>query len=86
MDWGFGYGESEEEVSCGLAQGNGELFPSFHESPGLFNSGLRDRNENGVHIRTTSKTLDRVKIWGNVRYIPREKWSMVKFDFFGLSR
>ena len=34
----FGYGESEHEVSFGLAPRNGELSPSVPETPERFNS------------------------------------------------
>ena len=44
MEWGFGYGKSEYEVSFGLAPRNGELSPSVPETPKHFNSPFRDRN------------------------------------------
>ena len=38
MEWGFGYGESEYEVSFGLAPRNGAVSPSDSQipDPGLF--------------------------------------------------
>ena len=33
MDWGFGYGEPDYEVSFGLALRNGDLHPSGPETP-----------------------------------------------------
>ena len=38
VEWGFGYGESEYEVSFGLAPRNIELSPSDPETPEPFNS------------------------------------------------
>ena len=43
-DQGFGYAESEYEVSLGLAPRNGELSPSEPKTPELFNSPFRARN------------------------------------------
>ena len=45
-EWGFrhGVGESEYEVSFGLAPRNGELSPSIPETREPFNSPFRDRN------------------------------------------
>ena len=44
VEWGFGYGESEYEVSFGLAPRNGELLPSDPQTPEPFNSSLRSRS------------------------------------------
>ena len=41
---GFGYGESEYEVSIGLSPRNGELSSSVPETPEPFNSPFRARN------------------------------------------
>ena len=44
VEWGFGYGESEYEISFGLARRNGELSPSDPKTPEPFNSPFRSRN------------------------------------------
>ena len=44
VGWGFGYGESEYEVSFGLAPRSGELSPSDPKTPEPFNSPFRARN------------------------------------------
>ena len=43
-EWGLGYGESEYEVSFGLAHWDGELSPSEPKTPEPFNSPLRAQN------------------------------------------
>ena len=54
----FGYGESEYEVSFGLAPRIGELSPSVPEIPDPFNPRSGPGTRNGVQIRTPRK------IWG----------------------
>ena len=44
VEWGFEYGESEYEVSFGIAPRNGDLSPSDPETPELFSSPFRARN------------------------------------------
>ena len=88
VKWGFGYGESEYEVSFGLAPRNGELSPSEPKTPEPFNFPFRAGTRNGVQIRTPRKIWGRYfKTWGPGAYIPRDKRSMVKlkcfFDFRG---
>ena len=52
MEWGFGNGESEYEVSFGLAPQKGELSLSVPETPELFTSPLQARNpEPGTEFR-----------------------------------
>ena len=50
---GFGYGESEYEVSFGLATRNGELSPSNPKTPEHFNSSFRAESE--VRFELTAK-------------------------------
>ena len=78
VEWGFGYGESEYEVSFGLAPRNGELSLSVSETPEPFTSPLRARN--GIQIRTPGKIWGRyVNTRGPGAYKPRDKKSMVIF-------
>ena len=44
VEWGFGDGESEYEVSFGLSTHNGELSPSVHETPEPLSSPFWARN------------------------------------------
>ena len=79
VEWGFGYGESEYEVSFGLAPRNGELSPSVPETPGLFNSPFRAWNPQWSSNPNSLQNLGLVgKTWETGAYIPRDKRSMAK--------
>ena len=54
---GFGYGESEYEVSFGIAPRNGELSPSVPKTPEPFNSPFRARNPERSSDSNASQNL-----------------------------
>ena len=92
VEGGFGYGESEYEVSFGLAPRNGELFPSVTKTPEPFNSPFRARNPERSSDSISSKNLGSVgQNLGPGAFVPRDKGSMFFFlkmangDFFDLS-
>ena len=70
----LGYGDSEYEVSFGLAPRNGELSPSDPETPEPFNSPFR--------FELPQNLGSWVKTWDSGAYIPGDKRSTVKFTFF----
>ena len=83
-EWGFGYGESEYEVSFGLAPRNGELSPSVPETPEPFNTPFRALTEFRFELPT--KFGVSMSKLGPGAYTIRDRRSMVKRDFFLLSR
>ena len=53
LEWGFGCGESEYEVSFGLAPRNGEFSPSDSETPDLLTLRSAPGTRSGHQIRTS---------------------------------
>ena len=81
VEGGFGYGESEYEISFDLAPRSGELWPSGPETPEPFNFPSRARN--GVHIRAPRKIWNlRVKAWGPGHINPEIKGRWLNLHFF----
>ena len=75
VEWGFGYGESEYEVSFGLAPRNGELSPSDPETQEPFNSSFRARN--GVQIRFPRKigfVKSKLRVPGHIYTEIKGRW------------
>ena len=71
---GFGYGESEYEVSFGLAPRNGELSPSVPETQEPFNSPFRARNPERSSDSNSPQNLGSVsQNLGSWAYTPRDK-------------
>ena len=87
VEEGFGYGESEYEVSFGLAPRNGELSPSVPKTPEPFNSPCRARNPERSSNSDSPQNLGSAgQNLGPGAYAPRDRSSMVKwflFDFRG---
>ena len=80
---GFGHGESEYEVSFGLAPRNGELSPSVPKTPEPFISPFRIRNPERSSYSNSPQNLGSVgRKLGAGANIPRDKGSMVKLNFF----
>ena len=64
MEWGFGYGETEYEVSFGRAPQNGELSPSDSKTPEAFNYPFRARNPELSADSSSPQNLGQyVKTW-----------------------
>ena len=63
VEGGFGYGESEYEVSFSLALRNGELSPSDPETPEPFNSPFRARNSEQSSDSNSPQNLGSVIIF-----------------------
>ena len=83
VEWDFGYEESEYEFSVGLAPQNGELPPSDPETPEPFNSPFRARSPERNSDSNSPQNLGSVgQNLGSRAYIPRDKRSMVKLEFF----
>ena len=77
MKWGFGYGESECEVSFGLAPRNGELSHSVPETPEPFNLPFRDRNPERSAESNSSQSF-------GLGTSPRDKRSIVQLLMYFL--
>ena len=83
MEWVFGYGESEYEVSFGLAPRNGELSPSVPEILEPFNSPIRARNPERSSDSNSPQNLGSVgQNLDPGAYTPGDKRSTVKLYFF----
>ena len=84
VEWGFGYRESEYEVSFGLASRNGELTPSEPKTPEPFNSPFRARNPERSPDSNSAQNLGSVgqKLGSRGIYTQRYKRSVVKLDVF----
>ena len=85
VEWGFGYGESEYEVSFGLAPQNEELSPPDPQTQEPFNSPIRARNPERTSDSISPQSLGSVgQNLGSrdIQYIPRDKKAKVKLTFF----
>ena len=60
VEWGFGFGESEYEVSFGLAPRNLELSHSAPETPEPFNSPFRARSPEHMLYLNSPQNLESV--------------------------
>ena len=90
VEWGFGYGKSEYEVSLGLAPRNGDLSPSDPETPEPFNSPLRERNPErnsdsnfpqNLGSDSNSDSKSKFEVPGHIK--PEIKGQRLNLHFFG---
>ena len=82
VEGAFGYGESEYEVSFGIAPRNGELSPSVPETPEPLNSPFQARNPERSSDSNFPQYLGSVsQNLGSGAYTPRDKRSIVKLLF-----
>ena len=75
VEFGFGYGESEYEVSFGLAPRNGELPPSVPKTPEPFNSPFPARDPE------RSADSNSLQIWGPGHIYPEIESQWLKKFF-----
>ena len=83
VEWVFGYGESEYEVSFGLAPRNGELSPSDPETPEPLKCPFWDRNPERSADSNPPQNLGSVgqNFGRGSYYIPRDKRLIAFFTF-----
>ena len=80
---GFGYGESEYEVSFGIAPQNGELSPSNPQTSEPFNSPFQVQNPKRTSDSNFPSNLGSVcqNLWSRGNVYPKVKGRWLNYNF-----